>query len=72
MLADKIGRSAAELVEGIVASEDSHGMDAAVAGGFNIVFHVADEDGFIGDELVLFEDIVDELALIPDAGVGVA
>jgi len=38
-------------------------------GGFDVVLHVADEDGLVGSELVLFENLVNLFAFVPDADV---
>ena len=54
----------------VVAGEHGDRGDAAVAGGFHVVGHVADEGGFRGIESVGFEDPVDHLALVEHAGVG--
>ena len=42
----------------------------AVAGGFHVVGHVADESGFGGIEAVGFKNLVDDLAFVEHAGVG--
>lgn len=53
----------------VVAGENGDGRDAAVARGLDIVSHVADECRFLGVEAVLGEDLVDDIALVDDAGV---
>ena len=45
-------------------------MHAAVLGGFDVVLHVADEEGFGGIKVVGVQDLVDFLALVPHPGVG--
>jgi len=70
VLGDEVGTGGAELLEGVVAGQDSAGVDAAVFGGVDVVFHIADEEGFAGVELVFDEDFVDGVAFIEDTGVG--
>ena len=69
VLDDEVGRGGAELREFVVAREDGHGMDAAVLRGLDVVRHVADEDGGLRVEAVLGEELLDDLPLVPDAGV---
>ena len=54
----------------IVAGQDGATDDAGVAGGFDVVDHVADEDGFVGVEVVLGEEMEDDLTFIERLGVG--
>ena len=67
MLANQIRRGPAELGERVITRQHGDGMNAAVPGGFNVVRHVADKDRLFGNKLMLGEDIVDFLALVPDA-----
>jgi 23S rRNA pseudouridine2457 synthase len=45
-------------------------MNAAMLGRLNIMFHVADEERFVGLELVFGEDVVDFFAFVPNVGIG--
>src|ERR1043166_8292042 len=69
MFDDEIGLGGAQLLERVVTGEDGAGMDAAMPGGFDVVLHIADEQGLVGDQLVFLEDFVDFFAFIPDAEV---
>jgi hypothetical protein len=68
---DEVGIGAAELIESVVSGEDSDALDAAVAGGFDVMFHVADEHGVIGGQAVILNDGADAIAFVMDAEVGV-
>ncbi len=66
---DEFGAGGAELVEAVVAGEDGAGAHAPVVGGFDVMLHVTDEEGFRGVEVVVAEELVDALAFVPDAEV---
>ncbi len=70
MFDDEFGAGGAQLVERVVAGEHGAGMNAAMPGGGDVMFHVADEKGFGGVELVFAEDVVDLFAFVEHIGVG--
>ena len=41
-----------------------------MAGGLDVMLHVADENGFVEDEVVFGEDFADALTFVPDVEVG--
>lgn len=45
-------------------------MNAPVVRGFDIVFHIADEQGFTRLQTIFLEDFADFFAFVPNAGVG--
>jgi hypothetical protein len=67
-----VGQGFLELGEGVVAGEDGAGADATVAGGGDIVLHVADEEGLFRAEVVVFENAVDGVPLVGHTGIGLA
>ena len=70
MLDNQIRLGRAQLVQRVVAGQHGAGMDAAVLGRLDVVFHVADEQRFVRLEIVFGEDFVDFFALVPNIGVG--
>jgi len=69
---DVVGQSALKFSKRIVARKNGAGADVAVVGGFDVMFHITDEKSFVGSEVVFFEDGVNGLAFIDDAGVSLA
>jgi len=69
---DMVGQSFLEFGEGVVAGEDSAGADAAVAGGGDVVIHVANKEGLFRPEIVIFENAVDGIPFVGHAGIGFA
>src|SRR5437899_1693936 len=66
MFDNEVRFGGAKLVERVVAGKDGTGMNASVARGLDIVLHIADKQSFGGDEVVLFEELVDFFALVPN------
>jgi hypothetical protein len=54
----------------VVASENRNRGNAAMAGGLNIVRHIADEGGLCRGELVSGEDPVNHFTLVQHPGIG--
>lgn len=69
---DVVGQGALKFFKRIVARKNGAGADVAVVGGFDVMFHITDEESFVGSEVVFLEDGVDGLAFIDDAGVSFA
>ncbi len=67
-----VGQGALKFFKRIVTRKDSAGADVAVVGGFDVMFHITDEESFVGSEVLFLEDGVDGLAFIDDAGVSLA
>ena len=67
---DEIGVDGAELIEALIAGKHGAGSDAAVAGGFDVVLHVSDEQRFARGEVVFGEDTVDAFPFVADVEVG--
>jgi len=59
----------AELVEILIPGEDCAGGDATVVSGFDVVLHVADEQCFVGCEIVLLQDLMNALSFVADVEV---
>jgi len=75
--AEEIGRDVVwqgmlKFFKRIVARKNGAGADVAVMGGFDVMFHITDEESFVGSEVVFLEDSVDGFAFIDDAGVSLA
>ncbi len=70
MLHNQVRPGGAQLFQRVVAGEHGAGMHAAVPGGGDVVFHVADEQRFLRLQLVFPQNFVDLFALVPDIGVG--
>ena len=56
----------------IVARKNGTRAYVSVVGGFDVMFHITDEESFVGSKVVFFEDGVDGFAFIYDAGVSFA
>ena len=61
---------ALELAQRVVAGEHGAAHHAGVARGLDVVDHVADEDGLVGVEAVLGQQVEDDLALVEGLRVG--
>jgi hypothetical protein len=66
---DVVGQGALEFFKRIVTRKDGAGADVAVVGGFDVMFHITDEESLVGSEVVFLEDGMDGFAFIDDAGV---
>ena len=66
---DQIRFGSPQLGQCVVTGQHGAGMDAAVLGGGDVVFHVADEQCFAGLQFVVAKYLVDFFALVPDIGV---
>src|SRR5690242_7690515 len=60
----------AKLFQRVVAGEHRAGMNAAMAGGSDVMFHVTDEERFVGLKIVFAQDLMDFFAFIPHIGIG--
>jgi hypothetical protein len=69
---DMVGQGFLKLGKGVVAGEDGAGADATVAGGGDIVLHIADQKGLFRAEVVVLENAVDGIPLVGDTGIGLA
>lgn len=70
MFDNQIRLRLAKLIEGVVTGQYGARVNSAMARGFDVVLHVADEKCFVGIELIDRENFVNFLALVPDADVG--
>ena len=69
VLHNQIWLRATQLVERVVAREHGAGVNAAMFGRLDVVFHVTDEERVLGAEFVVRQNGVNLLPLVPDAGV---
>ena len=69
---DVVRQGTLKFIKRIVARKNGARADVAVVGGFDVMFHITDEESFVGSEVVFLEDGVDSFAFIDDAGVSLA
>ena len=69
MFDNQIRLRGAQLFQRVVTGQHGAGMNAAVSRGFDVVFHVADEQRFVRLQIISGEDFMDFFTLVPNIGV---
>ena len=68
---DQIRSAGLELLGRIEPREDGTGPGSTVFRGFNVMLHIADEQGFLWCQLVGGDEVGDLVALVMNADIGV-